>query len=327
MKDEILIRNYRPDDLPSLVALINETDAVEKLERATTLQEMELEMTFPTVSPETDCFLAWAGDRLVGYADLYVRKGNGSTDQEGAVYCWGAVHPQWRRHGLGRRLMDKAQRRAVDYLDEIRPRRVHLQCSARDVEQGRHALFQELGMKPVRYFVNLARPINGNLPPVEMPAGIRLRTFDPGRDAETVWRVDNAAFRDHWGHTQGELEEFLHWITNPDLRPDLWFLAEDEASGEIVGLSLNMIYPDWIAQTGRQEGYVDSLAVLRQYRQRGLGTALLVQSLHALRQAGMEAAHLHADADNLTGAMRLYERVGFRVRKKSIAYRKLLRDR
>ena len=99
-------------------------------------------------------------------------------------------------------------------------------------------------------------------------------------------------------------------------------MAEVEATGEIVGLGLNMIDPDWIDQTGRQEGYVNTLAVLREHRQKGLGTALLAQSLHVLRNAGMESAHLGADADNLTGAMRIYERVGFKQRKTSVAYRK-----
>jgi mycothiol synthase len=93
-----------------------------------------------------------------------------------------------------------------------------------------------------------------------------------------------------------------------------------------VGLGLNVIDPDWIAQTGRREGYVDALAVLREHRKQGLGTALLVRSLHALRQAGMEGAHLHADADNLTGAMQLYQRVGFSVRKTSIIYHKVMRE-
>jgi len=39
----------------------------------------------------------------------------------------------------------------------------------------------------------------------------------------------------------------------------------------------------------------------------------------------MESAHLNADAENLTGAIRLYERVGFKVRKTYTAYRKSLR--
>ena len=138
--------------------------------------------------------------------------------------------------------------------------------------------------------------------------------------------MDNTAFRDHWGHSDGKLEEFLHWMNRPHMRPELWLVAEEEASGEVVGVALNIIDPDWIAQTGRQEGEIDTLAVLREHRKKGLGRALLVQSLHALHDEGMEAAYLYADADNLTGAMRLYEDVGFRVRKTNMAFRKIIRE-
>jgi mycothiol synthase len=326
MSTENFIRNYRSEDLPSLVTLINEADTYDKLERTTTLQEMEHEMSFPTVKPETDCFLAWAGDRLVGSADMYVRKGDPEMDKETTVYCWGVVHPEWRRRGIGRRLLEAAYRRGEEYLDEIEIARVHFQCNTRDVEMDRIALYKGFGMKRVRYSVNLARPVNGNLPPVVVRVGYRLRSFDLERDAKEAFQVDNAAFRDHWGHTEGKLEEFLHWMKMPHMRPELWLLAEEEATGKIVGLGLNVIDPDWIAQTGRQEGYLNTLAVLREHRRRGLGTALISKSLRVLRDAGMEAVHLHADTENLTGAMRLYERVGFKTRKTYIAYRKALRE-
>jgi mycothiol synthase len=158
-----------------------------------------------------------------------------------------------------------------------------------------------------------------------MPTGYRLRTFDSACDAETVWQVDNAAFQDHWGFTGFPLDAFRHWIEEPHFRPELWLLAEEEATGQVVGLGLNKIDPDWIQQTGRREGYVNTLAVLREHRKQGLGAALLAQSLRVLRQAGMEAVHLHADAENLTGAMRLYARMGFKLRKTQIAYQKVLR--
>jgi ribosomal protein S18 acetylase RimI-like enzyme len=138
--------------------------------------------------------------------------------------------------------------------------------------------------------------------------------------------VDNAAFRDHWNHTESSFEEFQHWMQHPNLRPELWFLAEDEATGEVVGLGLNEIKPDRIARNGRQEGYVDTVAVLRAYRRRGVGTALLAQSLQALRKAGMDAADLDADAENLTGAMRIYKRLGFRVRKTTVTYQRVMRE-
>jgi mycothiol synthase len=322
----VTIRNYRPDDLASLVALINQADAHDKLERATTMEDMAHEMSFPTARPETDCFLAWAGDRLVGYTDMYVRKGDAQVDAECAIYCWGVVDPRWRRRGVGQHLLEIAYDRAREYLPEMEVRRVMFQCTCRDVETGRIALYERFGMERVRYFVNLARTLNGNLPPVEAPAGIRLRTYDPEHDAEEAFEVDDTAFRDHWGYSSGDLEDFVHWSKLPHMRPELWFVAEEEASGKMVGLGLNIIDQGWIERTGRQEGYVDTLAVLQEHRKHGLGTALLVQSLHALCDAGMTGAHLHADAENLTGAMRLYERVGFRVRKTSVAYRRTLRE-
>ena len=324
MTAEIIIRNYQPRDLWALVALINDADAIDRLEQGTSLEKLENQMSSPNMRPETDCFLAWDGDWLVGYTRLFVRRGNGNLDS--VIHCRGLVHPFRRQQGLGRRLLETGYHRATDYLDTIGLGQVRFQCEAREVEEDRKALFKSFGLKPVRHFVNLARPLNGNLPPVQMPDGIRLRTFDPAQDAEVVWRVDQEAFLDHWGYTEGRLEDFLHWMKRPYIRPELWLLAEEEATGKVVGLGLNEIDPHWIAETGRQEGYVDTLAVLREYRGQGLGTAILAQSLHALRQAGMEAAHLHADAENLTGAMRIYERAGFRLRKTVIAYQKVIQE-
>jgi mycothiol synthase len=326
MKQEITIQNYRPDDLELLVALINAADAYDKLDQATTVAELAHEMLFPTASPETDCFLAWENDKLVGYSDMYVRKGDAQVDAECAIYCWGVVDPRWRRRGLGRRLLEVAYGRAMEYLPEIEVRRVQFQCTCRDVEVGRIALYEGFGMERVRYFVNLARTLNGTLPRVEVPDGIRLRTYDPEHDAETAFEVDNTAFRDHWGYSSGDLADFIHWSRLPYIRPELWLLAEEETSGQVVGLGLNVIDPNWIERTGRQEGYVNTLAVLREHRKRGVGRALLAQSLHALHDAGMTSVHLHADAENLTGAMRLYERLGFSLRKTSVAYQRALRE-
>jgi mycothiol synthase len=323
MAQEIVLRNYRPGDLEALVALINGSDEYDQLERATTLEEMEHEMSWPNYKPETDCFLAHKNGRLVGYADFFFRHGIDGGDN--VFYTWGIVHPRWRRLGVGRRLMEALRRRAEARLDEIEEGRVYMQASGRDVEAGRLALFEGLGMERVRYFVNMVRPIDNGLPAVEVPAGYRLRTFDPARDVETVWKMDVEAFQDHWGWSGFPLEEFRHWIEKPHFRPELWLLAEEEASGRPAGICLNEIDPDWIAQTGRQEGYVNTLAVLRDHRQQGLGTALLAQGLRTLRRAGMESAHLSSDAENLTGALRIYERLGFRTRKTTLAYRQVLR--
>jgi mycothiol synthase len=323
MLDEIEIRPYRRQDLPALVELTNQADTFDRMERPTTLAELEHDMGSPHYYPETDCFLAWEGDRLAGYADLFLRVGE--TGKENFVWTWGVVHPQWRRRGLGRRLMERLWRRAEERLPEIERGPVYFQGSGRIEEEDRAGLFRSLGMAPLRYFVNLARPIDNGLPPVDLPAGYRFRSFDPERDVETAWRVDSEAFRDHWGFDGWPLDEFRHWMEMPNFRPELWLLAEEEATAHVVGLAFNRINPDWIATTGRQEGLVNTLGVLSAHRHRGLGAALLAQSLRTLRQAGMAGAHLYADADNLTGAMRLYERLGFRLRKTNVSYARVMR--
>jgi len=322
MNENITIRTFRPEDLQAWAALVNDVDAYDRQERATTLEELERDITSPGYYPETDCFMAWDSSQLVAYADLFLRKG----DEQSFVYTWGLVRPEWRRRGLGMRLMNVLYRRAEQRMDEVPAGAVYFHAGTMHTEKDRQALFAAFGMQPVRYYVNMARPLNGNLPPVEVPTGYCLRPFDRARDVEPVWRVVESAFRDHWGFGPYPLDEFIHdRIDAPHFRPELVLVAEEEATGNMAGCCLNKIDPDWIARTGRKEGYVGTLAVLREARQHGLGTALMVQTMHIMRQQGMEGIHLHADAENLTGAVRIYERLGFAVRKNSIAYRKVMR--
>jgi ribosomal protein S18 acetylase RimI-like enzyme len=134
----------------------------------------------------------------------------------------------------------------------------------------------------------------------------------------------NEAFRDHWGHTDLLLEQWEHWITEPDYRPGLWYIAWDTEKDEPAGVCLNGIVPEHNARVGRQEGWVHVLGVRRAYRKQGLGRALLLIGMKALQKTGMQWAMLGVDSENLTGALRLYEGAGFRPAKRSAAFRKLI---
>jgi ribosomal protein S18 acetylase RimI-like enzyme len=61
-------------------------------------------------------------------------------------------------------------------------------------------------------------------------------------------------------------------------------------------------------------GAIQNVGVVPAYRGRGLGTALVLKSLHAFRQAGLALGRLEVTADN-EAAVRLYRRLGFRFRK------------
>ena len=73
-----------------------------------------------------------------------------------------------------------------------------------------------------------------------------------------------------------------------------------------------------------EHGYVSVLAVRRPWRKRGLGTALLQHSFAEMKRRGMKRATLGVDAENLTGAVALYERAGMHVEHRYDCYQKLL---
>jgi len=107
-------------------------------------------------------------------------------------------------------------------------------------------------------------------------------------------------------------------LYGPDFEPALWFLAVE--GGEIAGVSLcRLPYP------GRPSvGWVRTLGVRPPWRRRGLGLALLVRSFRELRGRGARTAGLGVWADNLTGAVRLYERAGMWVEERRDTYERRL---
>ena len=114
-------------------------------------------------------------------------------------------------------------------------------------------------------------------------------------------------------------EAFEQWLADPDYDPALFVVAWD--GDEIAGSVTNVINERENAEFGRLRGLLDSVAVRRPWRGRGLGYALVMRSLDMLRERGMTSAWLGVDAENPNGALRLYE-AGFAVDARDAAYRK-----
>src|SRR5216683_6438886 len=104
-------------------------------------------------------------------------------------------------------------------------------------------------------------------------------------------------------------------IEECDFDPSLWFLALD--GNEIAGASLCTNQGDY--------GWVDTLAVRRPWRRKGLGMALLLHSFAEFYRRSKNKIGLGVDSQNLTGATRLYERAGMHVARIHITYEKELR--
>jgi mycothiol synthase len=149
------------------------------------------------------------------------------------------------------------------------------------------------------------------------PDGIRVRTFGPG-DEQTFYDLHQETFADHWEFEQNPYDEWAHWLLQPPIHePELWFLAEDD--GEPAGFAVCHPMPE-VPERGR----VGLLGVRRPWRRRGLARALLLHAFAAFGERGFSEADLGVDAENLTGAHRLYESVGMHVSARRDIYEKPL---
>jgi ribosomal protein S18 acetylase RimI-like enzyme len=112
------------------------------------------------------------------------------------------------------------------------------------------------------------------------------------------------------------------WVDgSKNFRPDIsWVLVDDAVPGVVVGYVQSNEFEAYQAMTGRREAYLAKIGVRREYRGRGLATALLGHALRAYRDAGYQESSLDVDTNNPTGAFGLYERVGYEVETRKTIY-------
>lgn len=237
----------------------------------------------------------------------------------------GYVDPEFRRRGIGEALLlhaiDRTRRLAATHPPEL-PKVLGMGSNEHNLGAAR--LAERHGYEPVRWFFDMERPLTGELPaPPPLPDGIEMRTVSAD-DGWAIWEADHDAFRDHWGGHDPSEANFRRWVESPEFDPTLFIVAYD--GDEIAGGVLNAIYPEENAELGLRRGWLDSVFTRRAWRRRGLARALIIRSLHLLRERGLETAALGVDAGNPSGALGLYEAVGFGVTEKMTAWRRPLED-
>jgi len=312
------------DDLPTVVDVINRSEAADRLERGTSEQELRQSWTSPGVKPELHAFLAVVDSDVIGYGRIQLHAGNKQTGFS-MFRCAGRVLPSWRGRGIGTLILTECERRARSRINEATTRTVYLDAFADKRQEDVAELYAAFGLRPVRYFFDMVYDAAETPPEPCYPPGHGARRYIRGRDEETTWRVMSTAFQDHWGYAPFPLEEWLYWVDSRVFDPELTTLGLSPA-GEVVGVCLCIIDPARNRRRGREEGWIDSLGVLREHRGKGLGRALLLEGMRRLRRRGCMHLLLGVDTENPTGALGLYESVGFREWKTGVNFRKVLRE-
>jgi mycothiol synthase len=264
--------------------------------------------------PRRDIVFAEVDGTPVAYGDA-LRE----MQDDVAVYqTGGKVRPEFRRRGIGRSLLRRNEAR----LREIAAQKADTGGRAfgswiLDTEAGAAPLLLAERYAPVRYIFGMRRPTLDDLPEARLPGGLEIRPVRPA-DHRAIFDADNEAFRDSWGHGEATDEDFVATFARPDLTTSLWRVAWDD--DEVAGVVIVEIAR--LEALGLRRGWLGRVSVRRPWRRRGLASALIVSALSGLRDAGMRDAMLGVDSENPSGALHLYESLGFVAVEHATTYRK-----
>ena len=162
-----------------------------------------------------------------------------------------------------------------------------------------------------------------NIPNLPLPEGVEARPVR-AEDLRKIWDSAREAFRDGREFTEEKWseEEYNRRKEAATFSPELWQIAW--AGYEVVGGVHNHIDKEENEAFNRKWGHTEQIFVRRRWRNRGIAKALISRSLRILNEHGMTEATLDVDTENPSGALRLYESLGFKPYSEFTYYRKQL---
>jgi mycothiol synthase len=276
----------------------------------------------PNFDIQSDLLVANKDGKVVGFVMV---NWNPMNDKTIAFRIRGIVHPAWRGRRLGSTLLHSAEAHAATIAsgqDVNTPKFCDIWVDQRAT--AKTALLEKNGYSPARYFIDMVCDLTEPIKRYLLPEGLEVRLAKE-ENYRAIFKADEEAFQDHWGMRAYTEEDFQHWTNDRMFQPELWKNAWD--GDQVAGNVLNFIDHEENEKFQRLRGYTEDISVRRPWRRKGLATALLTLSLEELRKRGMQEASLGVDTENPSGALGLYERVGFRQTSQSAAYKKPLSSR
>lgn len=274
-------------------------------------------------SPETHAHLVLTQTgQLVGFVDV--------TDDQvayGVSRLNLVVHPDYEQTPVGAYLVEWAEARIKPLLATVPPEQsVMLRSMVRQGTTQAEQILAHGGFKIVRHFLRMGFEFDESPAPALWPAGAYIRPFVAGEDDHAVYSCIRAAFVSGWGRVSVPFDDGLRsWRQWNWEQPGIeaWMLpVVVNDAGEVIATA------NCSAVVGDMPGYgwLGNLAVLPEYRGRGIAQAILQHCLGEFYTHEFKGLALGVDAENETGAVRLYEKVGMQAVMRFDMWAKTLRE-
>lgn len=294
------IRPARDEDAVPLCEFLNTCTLVHQGIARSSPTDVVARLHQAGADPLFDSFVVREQDRIVGFAHLW-------ADGPEEIKLFARTHPDERGRGIGGRLLPLCERRAAELLPAAR-----LTTTSWGADIDAPPLLESQAYRPIRYFVKMeidADAVPDGVP--VWPADIECVRLSERPDlASALYAAWRNAFADHWGSQTESEAEF--WQERRDSKlgaafpfdPTLWLLAT--AGAAVIGFCLCELG----SSEGELIGRVAEVGVVRSHRGAGTGYALLRHGFDELRRRGAARIVLDVDAENVTSALRLYEKAG-----------------
>lgn len=314
MTSNLIFRPFSGEtDLPGIADILNASYMADGISERVTAEELGNIYAHPVNwDPQKDLVLVEVEKTLVGCGSTEWREDDNGDFLHLIKISLGK---EWRGKGLEKVLQSYLEHHASlaaagnhDYT------RHWFVCNVPDTWQTQIGTLCASGYTPWHFYYEMQRPLDENLPEVTFPVGLVLRPALP-EHFRIIWEAGEECFRDQQDHVAPNEENFHAWITTPNLDPRLWVVVWD--GDQIAGAAINVIHQGTWGET-------DDLFVRRPWRKQGVGRALLLSCLHLFKARGLTTAGLGVDAENGSGALGLYENLGYRPYQRVVSYRKLM---
>ena len=319
----LTFRRFRGEvDYPLMQTVLQGCKQVDGLERIPTIEELtRIYSHLDNCDPYKDMLFAEVDGHVIGFNRVMWEL---EYIGDYAYILFGTLLPEWRKKGIGTAMLHHSEDRLRQIASDHPSSATKFLLSwASEKEVDYLKLMEKENYQIIRYFFKMTRPTADSIPEAPMPVDLEVR---PVIDAEyrKVFTANDEGFQDHWGHvplTENGIERIMG---SPTFNPDIWKVAWD--GDEIAGMVLNFIDEKENKDNQRKRGYTEEIVVRRPYRKRGLAKALIAQSIAMFRDLGMDETALSVDAENLSGALKLYEYMGYETEKRTTVFRKPLQQ-
>jgi mycothiol synthase len=235
--------------------------------------------------------------KIIGYLHL------DQTDVVAGSVVEVVVHPDFRRNGVGRALVESAMAKSND------PR---MRLWAHGELTSAYTLAAKLGFAKARELWQMRRSLFAPLPKASDSLEVSIRAFQLGHDEPEWLALNSRVFADHPEQGRMSEQDLAIRMSEGWFDPAGFLIATRNVGGKetIVGYHWTKVHGGAGGHGHSEIGEIYVLGIAPEERGSGLAKLLSIRGLEHLRGLGLPAAMLYVDADN-SAAIGLYESLGF----------------